>query len=58
MNISKAEKRSSEWTVTFDSLTSNKILSHSLSEWKGTEWDNTNITIKKQNGGREKTKTD
>lgn len=58
MNISKPEERNSEWSITFDSLTSDKNLSHSLSEWRGTEWDNVNITIKKPNGGREKTKTD
>lgn len=55
MNISKVKGRESEWSVTFDSLTSDKNLSHSLSEWKGTEWDNTNVTINKKNERREKT---
>ena len=54
MNISKPEERNSEWSITFDSLTSDKNLSHSLSEWRGTEWDNVNITIKKPNERREK----
>ena len=55
MNISEVKERDSEWSVTFDSLTSDKNLSHSLSEWKGTESDNTNVTINKKNERREKT---